>query len=333
VSEADPWEALRRFTPARIALGRAGSAQTTRASLDFALSHARARDAVRTALDVDAVEVAIAALGFRVLRVTSAAPDRATYLARPDLGRRLSRASRALLAATKGALPEDPPGDGRPRRSHDEDYPEDATRNTDARRAPPHHGREELSATPASRHSIDDDDGSSQESSQDGERAPPFDLAIVVGDGLSSPAVERNAVPLLAAFLPWIAAAGWQVAPVVLATQARVALGDEVAASLGASAVLTLIGERPGLSAPDSLGAYLTFAPVPGVTKDAGRNCLSNIRDGGMSHDQAAFRIAWLLAEALRRRLTGIALKDESDRLIVQGRLPEPRLLPAKPVP
>lgn len=258
MSEADPWAALRRFTPARIALGRSGAAQPTRELLAFALAHAKARDAVHATLDAEAIEAAIADLGFETVRVASAAPDRATYLARPDLGRILSETSQTAL-----------PG-------------------------PP---------------------------------AEPADLAIVVADGLSAVAVEQNVLPLLAALRPWTAAAKWRLAPVAVAMQARVALGDAIAHGLGARAALVLIGERPGLSAPDGLGAYLTFGPRPGATTDAERNCLSNIRPEGLPPERAAYALAWLVNEALRRRLTGVRLKDESDRLIVDGRVPSPRLL------
>lgn len=158
----------------------------------------------------------------------------------------------------------------------------------------------------------------------DGAVAGEVDLAIVVADGLSSAAVHAQAVPFLAALKPWIASEGWRVAPVAVAAQARVALGDEVGALLMARAVLVLVGERPGLSSPDSLGLYLTFDPVMGRT-DAERNCISNVRAEGLSHPAAAFKLAWHLREALRRGLTGIALKDESDLLLVDG-LPPLRL-------
>lgn len=135
------------------------------------------------------------------------------------------------------------------------------------------------------------------------------DLAIVIGDGLSAAAAERHAPPLLEALLPILA--DWSLAPLVVARHARVALGDQVAAVLGAASVLVLIGERPGLSAPDSLGAYLTWAPRPGTT-DAERNCVSNIRPDGLDPAQAARTLAFLLARMRTLRLSGVALKDES---------------------
>ncbi|MDN4983321.1 ethanolamine ammonia-lyase subunit EutC [Bradyrhizobium arachidis] len=140
----------------------------------------------------------------------------------------------------------------------------------------------------------------------------PCQLAIVIGDGLSAAAIHAHAVALLQSLLPLLGA-GEAVAidHVVVASGARVALGDEIGAIIGARMVLMLIGERPGLSAPDSLGAYLTFAPRPGLT-DAGRNCVSNIHKAGLSHDEAAHKIAWLVREGLAREVTGVALKDES---------------------
>jgi ethanolamine ammonia-lyase small subunit len=136
------------------------------------------------------------------------------------------------------------------------------------------------------------------------------DLALVVGDGLSAAAVNAHAVPLVAAFLPYTSKL--RLGPVVLARGARVALGDAIGELVKARAVAVLIGERPGLSSPDSLGVYLTFGPKPGRS-DAERNCISNIRAEGMSYELAARKLAWLVREALSRSLTGVALKDESD--------------------
>ncbi len=139
---------------------------------------------------------------------------------------------------------------------------------------------------------------------------------MVVADGLSASAVDLNAVPLLAALLPRLAT--HSLAPVVLARQARVALGDEVGTLLGARMVVVLIGERPGLSAADSLGVYLTFAPRIGVT-DAARNCVSNIRAGGLVPEAAAARIGWLVDRAFALSLTGVALKDGSEDATLGG--------------
>jgi ethanolamine ammonia-lyase small subunit len=238
----DPWTELRRLTPARIALGRAGPGLPTREVLAFALDHARARDAVHLPFDAEAVGAQIEALGLATLSVASAAPDRATYLRRPDLGRRLSPESRAGLDAVG---------------------------------------------------------------------APGADIAIVVADGLSSAAVHAHAAPLIAALAPRCSEAGLSLAPVVLAHQARVALGDEIGAALGARIVVLLVGERPGLSSPDSLGAYLTLGPRVGRS-DAERNCVSNIRPAGLAYEAAAFRIGWLVRAALKLGATGVALKDDS---------------------
>ena len=139
----------------------------------------------------------------------------------------------------------------------------------------------------------------------------PCQLAVVIGDGLSPAAVNVHALELVRNLCPRLQEAGVQTGGAVVASGARVALGDEIGAILGARMVLMLIGERPGLSAPDSLGAYLTFAPRIGLT-DAERNCVSNIHGAGLSYDEAAFKIAWLVREGLARQITGVALKDES---------------------
>jgi ethanolamine ammonia-lyase small subunit len=142
-------------------------------------------------------------------------------------------------------------------------------------------------------------------------RRGPCDLAVVIGDGLSPSAVNAHAVELVRNLMPRLGSGGIALGPVVVALGARVALGDEIGALLGARMAAMLIGERPGLSAPHSLGAYLTFAPRAGCT-DAMRNCVSNIHASGLSYDEAAFKIAWLVREGLARGVTGVALKDES---------------------
>ena len=241
----DPWAPLRTLTPARIALGRVGVSLPTAAHLDFQLAHARARDAVHQALDVPALCADLRSVGDETIEVRSAALVRATYLQRPDRGRRLAPTSRERLAGL---------GSG------------------------------------------------------------GLDAVIVVGDGLAAAAAQRHAVPVVAALAPRLRAEGWRLGPVVVALQARVALGDEIGELLGAGLALILLGERPGLSAPDSLGAYLTWAPRRGRT-DAERNCVSNIRPGGLAADAAAARLHYLMTEARRRRLSGIGLKEEPGML------------------
>jgi ethanolamine ammonia-lyase small subunit len=229
----DPWARWRGLTAARIGLARSGASLATRPTLDLRLAHARARDAVETALDVAALQADLAAAGHQVLCVDSAAPDRRAYKLRPDLGR-------VLAAGTK--LPR-----------------------------------------------------------------VAADLVVVVADGLSALAVQRHAVPLLVALRPLLN--HWMFAPVVIARQGRVALGDAVALAMGTASVLVLIGERPGLSAPDSMGAYMTWRPAAATT-DAERNCVSNIRPDGLAPADAAHRVGWLLTEMRRRDASGVALKD-----------------------
>ncbi|EJN08428.1 ethanolamine ammonia-lyase subunit EutC [Herbaspirillum sp. YR522] len=247
VVTANAWEALRRVTPARIALGRAGVSLPTEAQLAFQLAHAQARDAVHQALDVADLATRLQPLvpgAQQVIQVHSAAADRLTYLQRPDLGRQLSDASRAALAA--GA--------------------------NDERRV---------------------------------------DIALVIGDGLSALAVDRHAAPFLAELMARIASENWSMAPLVIASQARVAIADEIGELLGARLVVILIGERPGLSSPDSMGLYLTWMPRRGLT-DASRNCISNVRPQGLAYADAAYRLHYLMAQARLRGLSGVALKDES---------------------
>ena len=144
-----------------------------------------------------------------------------------------------------------------------------------------------------------------------------FDLAILVGDGLSSMAIKSHALPMLQALRSHIPA-DWKVAPIVIASQARVALSDEVGELLQAKLVLMLVGERPGLSSPDSLGMYLTFAPQIGKA-DSDRNCISNVRSEGLQYAAAAYKALWLAREALRIGRTGVALKDQSETHVVES--------------
>jgi ethanolamine ammonia-lyase small subunit len=142
-----------------------------------------------------------------------------------------------------------------------------------------------------------------------------YDIAFVVADGLSARAVMRHAPPVLSRALPALRAQGWRIAPLVVVRHGRVAIGDAIAAALGAACVAVLIGERPGLSAPDSMGAYLTWHPHPRTT-DAQRNCISNIRPDGIGYDAAALKLAHLLGAMRAGGLSGVQLKDDSDRLL-----------------
>lgn len=254
----NPWQVLRRFTRARIALGRAGGSLPTAPMLEFQLAHARARDAVHLPFDAAAIETRLVGMGLESLRVRSAVPDREGYLQRPDLGRRLDGSSRALLQSwAEGA-------------------------------------------------------------------AQACDAVFVIADGLSALAVHSHAVDVLALAHAALVERGWRLAPVVIAEQSRVALGDEIGELLRAGQVAILIGERPGLSSADSLGIYLTHGPRVGRT-DAERNCISNIRaDGGMPYASAAHKLLYLMTEARRRRLTGIALKDASDDAPLLVQPPDP---------
>jgi ethanolamine ammonia-lyase small subunit len=142
-------------------------------------------------------------------------------------------------------------------------------------------------------------------------------VSVIVADGLSALAVERHAAPLIAQLLPLLHSHephGWQLAPMCVVEQGRVAIGDEIGQWLGAQISIVLIGERPGLSSPDSLGAYITWEPHPGRT-DAERNCISNIRGQGLSYAQAASQLGYYLTQARRLQLTGIALKEQAPSL------------------
>ena len=230
----DPWLPLRRATPARIGLGRAGHALPTAAVLAFAADHAAARDAVYEELDTDLLTTQ---LGRPSLIVDSAAPDRATYLQRPDLGRTLSARSRSTL------------------------------------------------------------------------RSDRHDVTFVLADGLSARAVHEHGVALLQVTLPHLR--DITIGTPVLARQARVALGDEIALLTGARLVVMLIGERPGLSAANSLSAYTTYAPRPGPL-DSRRNCISNVRqDAGLSVAAASAQLAQLIRASLEQRISGIGLHLE----------------------
>ncbi|HYH38194.1 MAG TPA: ethanolamine ammonia-lyase subunit EutC [Azospirillum sp.] len=147
--------------------------------------------------------------------------------------------------------------------------------------------------------------------------AGPYDVAFVIADGLSATAVHAHAANTLNAVLERLP--GWSVAPIVIVSQGRVAIGDPIGQRLGAAMVAVLIGERPGLTSADSLGVYLSWAPRPGLV-DAERNCLSNIRPpDGLDYAAAAHKVAWLMSEARRLKLTGVGLKDDATPLLAGG--------------
>jgi len=239
------WAGLRRTTPARIGLGRAGMGLPTAAHLDFQRDHALARDAVYAPLDGDAVAAGVADIGLDPIRLRSRAAGRADYLRRPDLGRSLDAESRQRL----------------------EQYP--------AR----------------------------------------CEIAFVIADGLAAAAVNRHAVPLVRTVMARWRETPPRLGPVAIVEGGRVAIADEIGGLLGADLAAILIGERPGLTAPDSLGIYLTWQPAPGAV-DSARNCLSNIRPEGLPIADAAEALIRLIAAARRHRMTGIAL---SRRLAVDG--------------
>ncbi len=243
----NPWSLLRRYTSARIALGRSGISLPTKPHLEFQLAHARARNAVHHQLNIQALQEVLQSRGYETMALCSSASSRPVYLQRPDKGRRLDPDSRASL-------------ERRPRPSK------------------------------------------------------PYDVVFVIGDGLSALAIEENAAAFLDVMLPTLARSEWKVAPLVIVEQARVAVGDEVGELLDAEMVVVLIGERPGLSSPDSMGIYMTLKPRCGLT-DESRNCISNVRPDGLSYEGAAHKLHYLMSEARRRGMSGVHLKDEAESL------------------
>lgn len=239
----DNWQQLRELTDARIALGRAGTSLPTSAHLQFQQDHALARDAVHTPFDTKRIAADLSTAELASVLVDSCAAERTTYLQRPDLGRKLTDDSRALLPVT------------------------------------------------------------------------PCDLVLIIGDGLSALAAHCHAVPVAQRLHAGLNNRGLSVAPIVVANGARVGLSDDIGATMNARAAIILLGERPGLSSADSLGAYLTWCPGAGRT-DADRNCVSNIRpNGGLSYEAATHKLLYLALESARRELSGVELKDGSDQV------------------
>jgi ethanolamine ammonia-lyase small subunit len=242
----DPWHVLTALTPARVGLGRAGAALRTRTHLEFLAAHAMARDAVHRRWEPHVFAQALEPWPVHV--ACSAAPDRAGYLAQPELGRRLADGESSQLETL--ARPE-----------------------------------------------------------------AGWDVAFAMTDGLSAEAIERHGAAMLRALRMSLEEAGLTLAPVVLVALGRVAIADSIGFALGARVSIIAVGERPGLSASDSLGLYLTYAPRPGRT-DAERNCISNIHPpDGLDYASAAHKATWLAREAIRRGHSGVALKDESPSL------------------
>ncbi len=241
----DPWADLKRYTDARIALGRCGVSLPHGEWLHFRLAHARARDAVLTPFNKDCVRSELEKAGLQCLELTSAAASKEEFLARPDKGRRLSEASRALLT-------------------------------------------KEFAST----------------------EKQGADICLVISDGLSARAVHENAAPFAQRFLACAAEAGFSSTPVALVEFGRVAVADEVASLMKAKLVAILIGERPGLSSPNSLGIYLTYAPFPGCTDEA-RNCISNVRPAGLSIEEGVRKLCYLVQGAFARQISGVNLKDD----------------------
>jgi len=247
----DPWIALRRFTQARIALGRAGHAVPTQALLDFQLAHAQARDAVQLPWNIDAFAGQLRDIGEETLILQTPVSNRSEYLRRPDFGRVLTEESRIRLCNFK---------------------------------------------------------------------ARGVDVALIVSNGLSSTAVERRGIALLQTILEGLRVRQFHIAPICLVANGRVALLDDIGSVLGARVSVIVIGERPGLSAADSLGIYLSYAPKKGNT-DAERNCISNIHPPeGLSYESATRKLLYLIEESVRRGFSGVALKDEMDGLLGEGK-------------
>ena len=265
-----PWDGLRRFTDARIALGRAGHSLPTAAHLQFQLAHAQARDAVHVALDTANVTQGLQSLRLQSLSVHSAAADRAVYLRRPDLGRRLDEASIHVLQKWCS---------------------QEVQQVQEAQEAQEAHSAVSNAADAA-------------------DAADATDICLVLADGLSALAIHSHAVEFLQCLLPQLQgdARPWRMTPVCVVEQGRVAIGDAIAEHMQVQLVVVLIGERPGLSSPDSMGIYMTWAPHVGCT-DAQRNCISNVRSAGLEPNTAALQLHQLMNQARGLKLSGVELK------------------------
>jgi ethanolamine ammonia-lyase small subunit len=232
-------EKLKKFTDARINLGRVGNSIETVKSLEFQLDLALAKDSVKKELDFELLKSKLETRNLNSIIVSSNANSKQEYLKRPDLGRTLSSKSEIDLKKISGE----------------------------------------------------------------------YDLSIVIGDGLSARSIEEQCIPYLDSLFP-ILNPNWKISDLVLVKYARVAIGDEVGEILNSKIVLVLIGERPGLSSPNSMGAYITYSPKK-EKKDSERNCISNIRVEGLSHSLAATKTKYLLEKSFQEKISGTGLKDE----------------------
>jgi len=251
----NPWRSLKKYTDARIGIGRAGVSQPTSHQLAFQLAHACAKDAVDKPLNWTTVHQQLQGFNIPVIHLGSQAPDRQTYLQRPDLGRRLNTESVTKLSSQ---------------------------------------GRT-VSRKPASKKSVSNKP----------------EICLVIADGLSAPAIENQSVEMIKHLLPDFEKHGYQCPAIYTVSQARVAIGDEISELLQADMLVLLVGERPGLSSPDSLGIYFTYRARLGF-HDAQRNCLSNIRPQGLNFAEASRRLMWLMSEAQKLNTSGVTLKDNS---------------------
>lgn len=236
----DSWENLKQFTEARIALGRTGNALPTQAILKFAADHAQAKDAVYASISESLFDEITQVTSLPILNLQSQVVDRAMYLRRPDLGKKLAIESIKLL-----------------------------------------------------------------EKSQ-----PSIDINLIIAEGLSALAIEVNVIPFLKTFLLLSKQYNWNIPFICRVHQGRVAISDEIGERLNAKISVILIGERPGLSAADSMGIYLTYNPKAGNT-DEKRNCISNVRPNGLDPSFAAHKLAYLIHESITKKLSGVELKDE----------------------
>ncbi|MEI7964131.1 MAG: ethanolamine ammonia-lyase subunit EutC [Chitinophagaceae bacterium] len=244
---SNKWQSLKKYTPARVALGRTGNAIPVQEMLQLKVAHAFAKDAVYATMDVHFIEQSLKHLNFPVLSVCSKAVNRKMYIQRPDLGRQLDEASSVLLQQnTKG-----------------------------------------------------------------------FDVGFIIADGLSAIAIQLHSLPFIQQVVPLLRKAGFSIAPIVIASQARVAIGDAIGSIMQCKVSVVLIGERPGLSVCDSMGIYSTYQPAMGLT-DESRNCISNIHANGLDYYTAAQKTFSLIQNSIAFKISGVHLKENTNIINLQ---------------